>query len=151
MFYIIKNISPNKNDIAIGKDNLKPGCTMRINEIESLKTLIDVKYIEVIYPKESKPLDVIVKAPEVKEKDFIEDEVKQKLIESFFNFYLVKDVSKENLDILKWFYKNIGFTSNISKNSLDLLDAVNNQEELTEILLNVIYPELLDQYSKNKK
>lgn len=150
MFYIIKNISPNKNNIVIGKETLKPGNTMRINEIGSLQTLIDIDYIEIIYPKESKPSNGILEASEVKEKNFIEDEVKQKLIESFFNFYLVKDVSKEDLDILKWFYKNIGFTSNISKNSLDLLDTVNNQEELIEILLNVIYPELLDQHTKRK-
>lgn len=82
---------------------------------------------------------------------FIDEGKKYQLMEGFFNFYLDKSVSKENLDLLKWFYKNVGFTSKISDETLNLLDEVKEQEELVEVLLNNIYPELLTQYTNNKK
>lgn len=142
MLYEIKN--KKHNDITIGIKTLKYNDTMIVKDLEPLKKLIDLNYIEVIYPADKN----IINTTETQKlsQPFIEDEKKSKLIESFFNFYLNKDISKEDLNLLKWFYKNVGFTSVISQETLILLDGVQNQEELIEVLLNNIYPELLDKY-----
>lgn len=147
MLYEIKN--KKHNDITIGTKTLKYNDTMIVKDLEPLKKLIDLNYIEVIYPVDKN----IINITETRKlsQPFIEDEKKSKLIESFFNFYLNKDISSEDLNLLKWFYKNIGFTNVISQETLILLDGVQNQEELIEILLNNIYPELFDQYTLEEK
>lgn len=150
MPYKIKNVSRTKNNIVIGSRTLKYNDSMNVNEIESLQKLIELNMIEVIYPINIKPSNGTVDVFKKSQK-FIDNGIKIHLIESFFNYYLSKDISKSDLQLLKWFYKNIGFTSNISKETLDLLDEVQNQEELTEVLLNNIYPELFEQYTINEK
>jgi len=144
MFYRIRN--KKQNEIAIGTRKLKYNETMTVDKLEPLQNLIDLDYIEVIYPNNINITNTILD-----DKEFIEDNKKKdKLIECFFNYYLDKKISNEDLDLLKWFYKNIGFTSKISNETLNLLDSARNHEELTAVLLNHIYPELLAQHTNKK-
>lgn len=73
---------------------------------------------------------------------------KEKLMEAFFAFYLEKELSKEQLEILKEFYSNVGPTSSVSLKTKTLMNNVNNNEELIEVLLNHIYPEFLKTFQK---
>jgi hypothetical protein len=146
---------------------------MKVENLENLKKVIDMGYIAVVDALDNNqaiyqkfinktlptPEQTIIKAqeviientipkfiPEVIQDTFIKDKLKQNIMEGFFSYYLTKDVSDNDLEMLKWFYKNIGFTSQISQEVLDLIDGASNSEELTEVLLNHVYPELLEQY-----
>lgn len=150
MNYRIKNISPNKNNIVIGSKTLKYDDSTTVNDLEPIQTLIDLDYIEVINTNTKTHSSEVIEVPAI-QPEFIDNNLKPYLLESFFNYYLVKEVSKEDLDRLKWFYKNVGFTNSISQSTLELLDSVENAEELTEVLLNNIYPELFDKYEIKRK
>jgi hypothetical protein len=160
LLYIVKNISD--NNIVIGKGVLKPGKEMRTFNLEPFKKMIDSGFITIEEAKEDiyqaylnnnqntrqvqpEPNKVTVN------NDFVRDNIKQNLVESFFNLYLNKDVSDKELKMLKWFYKNIGFTNKISRETLTLLDEIETGEELIEVLINNIYPELLDLYLDNER
>ena len=150
MNYKIKNVSPNKNNIVIGTKTLKYNDTTTVGDLESIQALIDLNYIEVINPSTKTNFSEVIEVP-IQPSEFIDNNLKSHLLESFFNYYLVKNVSKEDLDRLKWFYKNIGFTNSISQLTLQLLDSIESAEELTEVLLNNIYPELFDKYEIKRK
>lgn len=177
MQYTIKNVST--NNVVIGKISLKPNIEMKVENLEPLKKVIDMGYIAVVdvinnnqkiyqnFVKKNTSLseETVVKAQEViteninKQKVatetiqdvFVKNKLKKNLIEGFFNYYLTKEISNNDLETLKWFYKNIGFTRNIKQEVLELIDGVSNSEELTEVLLNHIYPELLEQYLSQRQ
>lgn len=143
----LKNISNEK--INVNGKTLNPGDSVKVNDITPFKKSICIKHLEVIDD------EMILNANEyndIKEQDkekFIDSNMKNELIESFFNYHLNK-TTKKDIEILKWFYKKIGFTKDINLEVLNLLDDVNNEEEFTEVLLNNIYPELLDLYLVDK-
>lgn len=158
MLYEIKN--KRQNDITIGTKTLKYNDVTIVDDLEPLQKLIDLNYIEVVNSIHTnisnntiQPIvnHNIVKSPNSIVENFINDKIKMQLSEIFFNFYLHNDISNDDLTLLKWFYKKIGFTHNISQKTLDLIDDVTHQEELIEILLNNIYPELFDQYTLEEK
>lgn len=153
MLYEIKN--KKHNDITIGIKTLKYNDVTIVQDLAPLQKLIDLNYIEIVNfidtDKQNASCQNNIQTLSTPIKDFIDNEKKIKLTEGFFDFYLHKEISKENLDLLKWFYKKIGFTSGISQITLDLIDDINSQEELIEILLNNIYPELFDQYILQEK
>ena len=160
MLYIIKNVS--ENNIVIGKGVLKPNKEMRTYNLKPFQKMIDSGYVELeivqenVYQKQlnnnqdTSQIEQNGNKTDIKN-NFIKENLKQNLIESFFNLYLTKDVSDKDLKLLKWFYKNINYTQGIKSHTLNLLDEVENGEELIEILINHIYPELLDLYFINEE
>lgn len=123
----IKNIS--NNNINIKEKILHVDETTEINDINDVKTLLNIGYIEII-----------------NESRIILD--KDKLIEAFFNFHLFK-CSVEDLELLKTFYTKTKISDGIPKDILNDINNCNNQEEFTEILLNSFYPAMINEKIKN--
>ena len=105
--------------------------------------IIDNDYIENI-PSQNIPIPKL-SIPKINDK-FIDNSMRQSIIEGFFNFYITNEVSEKDLKMLKWFYKNIGFTRGIKQSTLELLEDAEHYEDLAAVLLNNVYPELLDLY-----
>jgi hypothetical protein len=155
MYYLIKNISD--SNIVIGKEVLKPDEETKVFNIDNLGKIIKKKYVKIKEIKENNEKNIPKKIENNKKEnisnkknidkgDFITEPLEKELIESFFNFYLNDKEVEGDLELLKWFYKKIGFTKDIDKETLSLLDEANTYEELTVILLNHIYPKLLKIY-----
>lgn len=147
MLYIIENIS--NEDITINNGILKPTKETTINNIELFIDLIKDKKLKIkshvidnnLYIEHDKTIVV----PEIPV-DFISHNIKQQLMEGFFKLYMNEELNDTELNMLKWFYKDIGLTKDISKSTFDLLENASNKEELIEVLLNNIYSELLDKH-----
>jgi len=148
LVYIIKNVS--KDNIVVGKISMRPDSEIQVNDIEPYVKMIKTGYLSVKdisnNSQNNKNLKFIKKQNDITNK-FIDNTMKKNVMESFFNFYLSKDVSEKDLEILKWFYTNIGFTKDIKKSTLELLENAEHYEDLAVVLLNNIYPELLELYS----
>lgn len=171
MLYIIKNIS--SDNIVVGRTVLQPGSETKTHDLEPFKKMVEKGYLKVkdvrdnneeIYNNyvkttvsissiEQPTQEVIIpeinatKLPVMEIKDkFVNDSIRQNIMEGFFNFYISREVSEKDLKFLKWFYKNIGFTNKVKPITLDLLEDVDNYEDLAAVLLNNVYPELLEIY-----
>ncbi|MFW6015070.1 MAG: hypothetical protein ACOCRK_01380 [bacterium] len=170
MSYEIKNISNIELDVSINKEKEKiliPGHTTYVDNIQPLKKLLNLKYIKVINCNDNdndndndnnndniNNTNIVNKTINNKNNIdlFFQDSIKIKLKELLFNFiFNEENTSSSDLQLLKWFYKKVSFTRNISDETIKLIDEANNQEELMEILLNHIYPELIDLFFKNNK
>lgn len=154
MFYVIKNIS--SEDIPIGHGILKSGKSMITFNLQSINEWINNGCVTVQKFNESNNDNHNVNNIDLThtnqvESSFIKNYLYENLIESFFKFYFNQDMQSDDLQIIKWFYKNIGFTSKIKHETLKLIDDVQSKEELIEVLLNNVYPELLELYLSNQK
>lgn len=116
---IIKNIS--NNNININNQILKPFETLNIDNIDKVKTLLNIGYIKIIKDEE-KMLD------------------KDKILEAFFNFHLNK-CDDDDLKIVKTFYSEV--FPYINEDIKKQINKTNTTEELIEILLNSFYPILI--------
>lgn len=122
----IRNIS-NQN-IIINGTSLSPGKSMKVNDLNKLKNLIKLGSIRIENLAEN-------------ESNIQKDEI----IESFFNLYFNKS-NQNDIKNIVFFYQKIGFTKNLNPELLELLNNVDNAEELTCVLLNTIYPALINEY-----
>lgn len=134
--FIIKNIS--NDNIVFGKKTLYPGEEIPVQNLTFFQTLINLKKIEVI-----KEINFENNKTKINN-NYINPNIKKNLIDSLFKLYLHQELSNDDLNVLKQFYKKMGFTRNIKPEILSLLDNVKNSEEFIEILLNNVYPELID-------
>ena len=69
---------------------------------------------------------------------------KEELLQSLFHFYIDRKLTKEDLDNVKQFYNIIGLTNNLSMKDKELFNKSSNYEELITVLLNNVYPYILD-------
>lgn len=76
------------------------------------------------------------------------DSIKERILPALFSLHFNQDLTIEQLHDLKWFFKNVGPTSQLDNNLKLLLDDVNHTEEFLEVLLNHLYPELIKNYLK---
>jgi hypothetical protein len=136
---IIKNIS-NANIVIEGKV-LVPNEILEVDKIDMKK-----------YKKffESNILKQEIENVVVDNKEFNFNDLKNEIISSLFKLYLNENLDSSNLELLKWFYKNVSITSNIDSKILNLIDDIESSEELIEVLLNHIYPSLLENHFKIK-
>lgn len=143
----IKNISD--ANIIINKKVLLPGDEMELPEddIEKYKKLFDNKMIEKILPKIKRIEQIELNEDQKQEYN----ELKERLLPAFFSLYLHQNINEQQLEDLKWFYKNVGLTSTVDIITKSLIDDINNDEELIEVLLNHIYPELLKKHFERFK
>lgn len=135
-----------KNNIVIGNRTLKFNDEMLVDDItiDGIKGLINAGYIVV---EESINEPAIVRHSEVKIKSV--PITKEELIEIMFKFHTCSELTQNELKKLMWFYKTIHPINNLDKSVKDDMDNINNHEELIEILINQIYPLLIDNYLKS--
>lgn len=69
---------------------------------------------------------------------------KDEILKALFHFYIDRTISSDDLKYIKSFYKEIGLTSLLSEKDLKQLDDIMNYEELIAMLLNTIYPKLIE-------
>lgn len=72
--------------------------------------------------------------------------IQNELIEIFFKFHTSMPLNTEELNKLVWFYKNISPISNLPEHLKIDLDEARDNEELIEVLINHIYPELISNF-----
>lgn len=157
---VIKNIS-NSNIILSDNKTLSKNQSIMLSDEQLLPyyNLISSGMLEVV---DFKIENNEKKIEEVKKEniDFKEvkieinkelDEIVKDTMESLFAHYFMEDLTFEQVETLKWFYQNIGPTSTLSHGLKAMLNDVKNGEELTEILLNHLYPALLKKYIEKSK
>lgn len=74
---------------------------------------------------------------------------KNELIEIIFKFHTSKELSQDELKKLIWFYTTIHPINHLGDSVKNDMDYINNHEELIEILINQMYPKLIDLYLNN--
>lgn len=135
---IVRNVSP--HNIIINEKSIAYDKTTKVTEdqLENLQSLIKdgLLRVESKYTSNAE----YTNSEEIKDKF---KETKDKIVPALFSLHLNQDLSSEELSDLKWFFKNIGPTSQINNSLKNLLDDVNSTEEFLEILLNHLYPELI--------
>lgn len=145
---LIRNIS--NSNIVINNKILDPGKSMTVTQeqLEDLQGLINDNKLKVEVPtvKRSEIKSTIL--DEDKSKEF--EELKERLIPAFFALHLNQGLTQQQLEDLKWFFKNVGPTSTLDFTIKSLLDDVESDEELLEVLLNHLYPELIKNYFNNQ-
>ncbi|MNJ90196.1 hypothetical protein D3C87_77900 [compost metagenome] len=136
--FVVRNISP--HNIIINEKSIAYDKTTKVTEdqLENLQSLIQDGLLKV----ESKYNSNVEQTnnEELKEKF---EEIKNRIVPAFFSLHFNQDLSNEELQDLKWFFKNIGPTSKVNNNLKELLDSVKSTEEFIEVLLNHLYPELI--------
>lgn len=143
----IKNVS-NAN-IIINKKALHPGEFMDITQDDAVfhHRLFENGLIEKV--------QTIVKRIEKKELTDEQrneyEQLKNRLLPAFFALHINQILNDQHLEDLKWFYKNVGPTSNTDISIKSLLDDTRDGEEFIEVLLNHIYPELLKKHFEQFK
>lgn len=138
----VKDVQDNNDEIY--KNYIKA------NTIEPVETVVTAQSIEV--PIESEPVipQRTISILEVKDQ-VLNQAIKENLMEAFFKFFIDRNVTDKDLKLIKWFYQNVGITSKVSAETLDLLENAEHYEDLTAVLLNNVYPELLELYLVEKQ
>lgn len=144
---MIKNIS--KHNIIINEKLLAQNKTMKISEdeLENLSGLIESGMLEVQNTK----------AFEQQNEDYDHsvisglENMKERIIPALFSLHLNLELTEDELIDLKWFFKNVGPTSQLDNNLKSLLDDTNDYEEFLEVLLNHLYPELIKEVMNKKR
>ena len=141
---IVKNIS--NDNIIIFNKILVPNTTLKITEeqLDEIERLIEDNKlkVEVTTVKRSETPTKV----NINNKDFLN--LKERLIPAFFALHLNQELTKVQLEDLKWFFKNVGPTSSLDYYTKSLMDDVESDEELIEVLLNHLYPELIKNHFK---
>ncbi|AEO93423.1 gp163 [Bacillus phage G] len=147
----IKNVS--NNNIIIFNKILEPGKSTNINrvQLDEIEDLINSEQLK-IEPRQNKKvekpkMETAAIVNEIDKEQFLE--VKERLIPAFFSLHLNESLTKEQLKDLIWFFKNVGPTSQLEDEVKSLMNDVASGEELVEVLLNNLYPELINSYLKN--
>lgn len=118
--------------------------TIRLNE--SLK--VDSDTLEQIA---SLIEDGTIKVEKIKnKKSEIFNKNDEDLIEVFFKFHTNQKLTQQELNSLVYFHKNIGPISYLPEIIKNDLDEVSSEEELIEILINQIYPALIEEFNFKK-
>lgn len=140
--YKITNVKKNSN-IVVNNKTLKYGDSMVVDEVtlEKIETLITGGMISIENRKVRR-----VEVPQVKVNSFENLATKEDLIEIFFKFHTNVQLDSVELKKLVWFYKNVSPISLLPNHIISDLDEVRDNEELIEILINHIYPELINQF-----
>lgn len=138
---LIRNIS--NSNIVINNKILDPGKSMTVTQeqLEDLQGLINDNKLKVEVPTIKRSEIKVTVLDEDKSKEF--EELKERLIPAFFALHLNQGLTLQQLEDLKWFFKNVGPTSTLDFTIKSLLDDVESDEELLEVLLNHLYPELI--------
>jgi len=131
--FVIKNVS--FKNIIIGKKQLSPNEEIPIQNLNIVQNYINSGDIKVLNDENTCDFK------------YSKDEITS----SLFKFYLNENLSEKDFEILIYFFKQLGFSSKISLDNLNLLNDINNREELIEILLNNIYGALIDYFLNKKK
>jgi hypothetical protein len=137
---IVRNTSD--HNIIINEKVVLPTKSIAISQdqIEDVQNLIDKGMLR-LEPQTVNRVENFPKFDESKRQEF--DEIKARLMPALFSLHLNQELSDEELRDLKWFYKNIGPTSQLDNNLKSLLDDVVHTEEFLEVLLNHLYSELI--------
>lgn len=138
----IRNVSD--HNFIINEKVVLPGKAITVpqEQAEDLQDLIDKGMLRLEIPNVTR-----IEMPKFdfnKQREF--EEIKERLVPALFTLHFNQDLSDEELSDLKWFYKNIGPTSQLDNNLKSLLDDVNHTEDFIEVLLNNLYPELIKRY-----
>lgn len=142
----VKNIS-NQNIIIYNKI-LDPGKTLKITQeqLDEISHLVDNNKLKVEVTTVRRTEAVVTSLSENENKDF--HDLKERLIPAFFALHLNQGLDITQLEDLKWFFKNVGPTSHLDYTAKSLLDDIESEEELIEVLLNHLYPELIKNHFK---
>lgn len=147
----VKDVQDNNDEIY--KSYIKANMTeqqVAIKSIEEPVNIVAPMQEPIQEPIQESVQQKAVSILEVKDK-VLNQAIKENLMEAFFKFYIDKNVSDKDLKLIKWFYQNIGITSKVSTETLDLLENADHYEDLTAVLLNNVYPELLELYLVEKQ
>ena len=138
---LIRNIS--NSNIVINNKILDPGKSMTVTQeqLEDLQGLINDNKLKVEVSTVKRSEIKVTILDKDKSKEF--EELKERLIPAFFALHLNQGLTLQQLEDLKWFFKNVGPTSTLDFTIKSLLDDVESDEELLEVLLNHLYPELI--------
>jgi hypothetical protein len=141
---ILKNIST--YDIIINKKTIYPDKTVKVEDeqLEDLQKLIDDGLLEVQKQTVNRVEQKEITLNESQQGKY--DAMKNRMIDAFFSHYFQQDLTIQQIEDLKWFYLNIGPTVNVSQDLKLMLSDVESGDELTEVLLNHIYPEMIKNY-----
>ena len=149
LLYLVTNISD--NNITHGDDTIKPTETRHMLNVDDLKIMFKMGHMSCEIIGEEKVVvekTLIEEKSEKSEEKFINKNQNIELTESLFKFYLNEKMFKRDIEALKKMYKNLIIFHQIDNSILELLNDVNNREELVEILLNHIYPAMLNDATK---
>ncbi|MNB99265.1 hypothetical protein D3C75_465440 [compost metagenome] len=140
---VLKNVSD--SNIVIEKQAVIPGDTIEIPSecVQKYQKLIDIGMIKQEH-NIVKRVDKTYSLSEEKEKEY--NELKQRLTPAFFALHINQNLDEQQLEDLKWFYKNVGPTSSVDISIKMLIDDARDTEEFIEIVLNHLYPELIKLY-----
>lgn len=138
---LIRNIS--NSNIVINNKILDPGKSMTVTQeqLEDLQGLINDNKLKVEVSTVKRSEIKVTILDKDKSKEF--EKLKERLIPAFFALHLNQGLTLQQLEDLKWFFKNVGPTSTLDFTIKSLLDDVESDEELLEVLLNHLYPELI--------
>ena len=138
---LIRNIS--NSNIVINNKILDPGKSMTVTQeqLEDLQGLINDNKLKVEVSTVKRSEIKVTILDKDKSKEF--EELKERLIPAFFALHLNQGLTLQQLEDLKWFFKNVGPTSTLDFTIKSLLNDVESDEELLEVLLNHLYPELI--------
>jgi len=141
--FLIKNIS--QHNIAINNNILKPDGELFVNEkdINLLSESIKSGLIEIF--DKNDPVFIQTMKVKFNVSEFLNI---NNITEALFKLYLNNDLTKEEIELLKMFYKKISYTNNISNETLTLLNNVETREDLIVVLLNHIYYEFIIKFFK---
>lgn len=145
---IVRNTT--KDNLIIFNKILDPNGTANIttDQLDEINHLVENKVLKVEVST--------IKRAEIKNTELDEEtkmkylDLKERLIPALFALQFNQQITDIQLEDLIWFYKNIGPTSNIDEETKSLLDDINSDEELIEVLLNHLYPKLIEDHFKNK-
>lgn len=141
---VVKNLT--NNNIVVFNKILEPYKTINLTQeqLDELNHLVDTNQIKVEIPT--------IKRQEIEKADLNEDEkkeildLKERVMSAFFALHFNQQLSQNQLNDLKWFFKTVGPTSQLDNETKNLIDDVNSDEELIEVLLNHLYPELINNH-----
>lgn len=144
----IKNISI--DNIIIFNKILVPEDSINITQeqLEEISSLIENNKLRVEISPIKRTEIKINSLDDEKTNQYLD--LKEKIIPALFALQFNQNLVDTQLDDLKWFFKNVGQTSELNNEIKSLIDDVQSDEELIEVLLNHLYPELIKNYFLNK-
>lgn len=144
---IVKNLT--NNNIVIFNKVIEPGKSISLTneQLDDIENLIETKQLKVEVQPVKRMETTLYKLDEKNNQQYLQ--IKERLIPAFFALHFNQNLTNEQLNDLIWFFKNVGPTSNLNYDTKSLLDDIQSEEELIEVLLNHLYPELIKNHFKN--
>lgn len=142
----LRNVS--KYNVSITNKVLAPSETIRIDDdkLSELDTLISRGILRIESRSHRKRTGVTIEGNGVDGVDSYPGEVGERIMEAFFAYHLQRELTESQLNDMIWFYRNVGPTSELNEEVKALLNDVTDVEELVTVLLNHLYPALIQRY-----